>query len=632
MGMVVLLMRMKGAALRRSFTGPRAAVVIIGLLAAVLLAVCTLLLPLVPFTRVDIAVDVVCAALALWLVGWLAGPLVFPAEALPPEYFATLPMTRRRLAFGLLATGFVGVPGLATAIASAAVVVFAARLGPGPALVAVPAFVLQVLVVVLASKVLVRAVGTGRGSRFAREVKALAIGFGLAFVIVGPLALTFVYRQLAASWPPELAALVRGLPSGWAMVAVDATARGDGGIAVLALLGLAALCAVLLVAWVKLVDGGCARVRAGRRYPFARLRARSPLGTAIAKELRAYSAGLLRGFLVRAAFWWSLFFCVGLLLAHVSLLVPFTGVVVVIATGAVAGNYYDHERESLWLVLTSRGAEPVDTRAKQWAWVILLGPIGTGLTVLGVLWNEDPRLMPFAIAALPAVLGGAAGLIPAVAVAGLQFKFVPGLGRRVLQVQVMTVLIAVTVVPALATVAIGEVLDVGAIRWAGAVVGIATGVLSFGYLGRSAHRRLVANGLGYLARPKARPAAAAPARPVLVEATSPAAAKARARTRKPASGLALVVYFWVAGSFVFLFEGLIPLIALWAGARFVEGRFWYVPLYLPGSWQIPAALVFLLISMSMYGVAIHLTLKRRRRGNRTTAGSEQTTTELSTAA
>ncbi len=55
--------------------------------------------------------DLAGAAFALWVVGWLFGPVIFGGgdETLRPEHLSLLPIRPARLAAGLLATAFVGV-------------------------------------------------------------------------------------------------------------------------------------------------------------------------------------------------------------------------------------------------------------------------------------------------------------------------------------------------------------------------------------------------------------------------------------------------------------------------------------------------------------------------------------------
>ena len=70
---------------------------------------------------------------AIIVLGWLFLPLVFFGvdESLDPARFALLPLRRRTLIKGLFAAALVGLPAVATLVATAGMVQTAARLG-GP--------------------------------------------------------------------------------------------------------------------------------------------------------------------------------------------------------------------------------------------------------------------------------------------------------------------------------------------------------------------------------------------------------------------------------------------------------------------------------------------------------------------
>ena len=128
--MALVLMRMKLAILRHSATGDRAIRMVNGGALGLLLAGGTVALAVV-------APALLPVAFAAWALGWVAGPVLLGGgETLRPEHFTMLGIPPARLAAGLLAAALVGVAPLATLVAFAALVVYGARLGPGPALVA----------------------------------------------------------------------------------------------------------------------------------------------------------------------------------------------------------------------------------------------------------------------------------------------------------------------------------------------------------------------------------------------------------------------------------------------------------------------------------------------------------------
>ncbi|WP_163569235.1 hypothetical protein [Fodinicola feengrottensis] len=146
--MVGVLIRLKLDVLRRSYGGGRSALTIAGATVGLVLAGATLIVG----SR-DAAGDVLCLAFAMWTVGWIVGPMVTGGDtSLRPQYFALLPIPMRRLATGLFGAAFVGVPAVVTLAAFGALVLHGFRLGFGPGLVAIPAALLQLAVVVLLSK------------------------------------------------------------------------------------------------------------------------------------------------------------------------------------------------------------------------------------------------------------------------------------------------------------------------------------------------------------------------------------------------------------------------------------------------------------------------------------------------
>ena len=85
------------------------------------------------------------------------------------EHFALIPVPRRRLAADLLGAAFAGITTAVTLLAFISLVVFGARLGVLPALVGVPAVVLQLVLVVLLSRLAV----TGFGQAVRRLMAAV---------------------------------------------------------------------------------------------------------------------------------------------------------------------------------------------------------------------------------------------------------------------------------------------------------------------------------------------------------------------------------------------------------------------------------------------------------------------------
>jgi ABC-2 type transport system permease protein len=170
------------------------------------LAVGTLLCGLIRFDDPDRWVDLLAALFLGWLLGWAMGPIAVrgAGQGLRPEWFALLPVPPRRLAAGLLAASFVGVAPAITLVAFAALPVAAARLGVLPLLVAVPAAVGELVLVVVLSRVVVAALTASLSSRRGQELGGLLIAAVIALA-----GLAVVCGLLLAAWAGLLARTMR---------------------------------------------------------------------------------------------------------------------------------------------------------------------------------------------------------------------------------------------------------------------------------------------------------------------------------------------------------------------------------------------------------------------------------------
>jgi ABC-2 type transport system permease protein len=195
------------------------------------LAVGTLLLGLVRFQDPSRSVDLLATLFLGWLLGWVMGPVAVrgAGQGLRPEWFALLPLPPRRLAAGLLGASFVGVAPVVTLVAFAALPVTAARFGIPPVLVAVPAMLLQLVVVVLLSRVVMAALTATLSARRGQELGGLLVAVVIALASGGWSLAAIVGQQLAAGPSPALSTALRVLPSGWGPVAVAAAAWPGAG-------------------------------------------------------------------------------------------------------------------------------------------------------------------------------------------------------------------------------------------------------------------------------------------------------------------------------------------------------------------------------------------------------------------
>jgi ABC-2 type transport system permease protein len=393
------------------------------------LAVGTLLLGLVRFQDPSRSVDLLATLFLGWLLGWVMGPVAVrgAGQGLRPEWFALLPLPPRRLAAGLLGASFVGVAPVVTLVAFAALPVTAARFGIPPVLVAVPAMLLQLVVVVLLSRVVMAALTATLSARRGQELGGLLVAVVIALASGGWSLAAIVGQQLAAGPSPALSTALRVLPSGWGPVAVAAADQSNWPLAGGALAGLAVLAALLLLAWARLLPpimrrpggrgprtGGGRLARRGIAATHSaigrRLLPSGPTGAVLAKELRAWQRDPARGLLLVLALLVSVLnLAVPAAAFHAPAALPWVGLAVALITGMGMGNVYGDEGTALWLTRMVPGVEEADVRGRQAAWLLVVAPMTVLLTVALTLFSGQDWAWPFLLAALPAVLGGRRG-------------------------------------------------------------------------------------------------------------------------------------------------------------------------------------------------------------------------------
>ncbi|MET9293371.1 hypothetical protein [Streptomyces sp. NPDC003077] len=505
--MAVALIQMKLAVLRRDLTGPRAGWVFGGALAGLTLAAGTIALATVKARDAGTVRDVLAVAFALWTLGWMLGPVYTGQPVLRPEQFALQPIPRRRLALGLLGSAFVAVTTAVSLVAFAALLVFGIRLGAAPALVAVPCLLLHLAVVVLLSRLMGRLFGALSRSRVGAAISAVLSGALLVASSSGWIVLTALDPVLTRGFSDAFATAVRVLPSGWGVVAVEASSRSDWTTTVSATAGLVVLLALLWLMWTRSLGPvrwarPTVRGSAADRAEPRGWAATSPTGAVYAKELRTWTRDprRLQGLIMPPVF--AVLSCLVPLAFGSSAFLPFLGAVTALMGAAASGNLYGQDGTSLWLTLLTPGSERADVRGRQLAWLVLFTPMTLLLTVVGLAVAGQPDLTPWALTATFAVLGGGAGLVPLVGIDQLA----PGPDPRASknapmdhsdvagQAFAMLFLALGTAAPALAVVAAGELLGTPALTWAGVPVGLVTGVLAYAVLGRVAHGKLVKRG------------------------------------------------------------------------------------------------------------------------------------------
>ncbi|WP_238007368.1 hypothetical protein KZZ52_02145 [Dactylosporangium sp. AC04546] len=571
MAVALTMAQMKIAVLRHSYRGQRAQAAGTGAVLGLLLAAGTIYLAFV-------SPDLLAAGYAVWLLGWMLGPVFMGGgdETLRPEYFGMLGLPARRLAVGLLAGAFVGVAPLVSLVASLGLLVAGARLGVVNALVALPAMALQLAVFVLLSKVSVAVVGLTLRSRLG------AIGSGLVNgTILAALGQIWVFMVVFdTTGTPDA---VWYLPSGWGLLAV----RGQWW----ALGALAALVLALLGAWAALLSrrAGSTRVSGRGRRPIT---ATTAQGAVVAKELRTWARDLVRNHQLAFALSYGVCFAASPLLIGWDGMLPYAGPIFVAMAAAMASNLYGTDGTALWLTLMTPGMS--DVRGRQLAWISTQGPIALVLTVGLTAIAGGP--WPLVLALLPALLGGAAGLVPLISVTAL----VPGTdphrragnplrtseddGGLTGLAYLMLALVLAAAIPA--------VLAAAWLGWPGVLVGVVTGALYYWGFGRLAERRLRSHGPELLDTMRTgRKPQGSSGRPSVTTRFAELS-----RPRRLIAG-------WCLG---FAAIPLVPqgILAAVFVANGTLRHSWFLATYMPGGWRYVVAGAFIALGLAMYGTAL----------------------------
>jgi ABC-2 type transport system permease protein len=544
--------------------------------------------------------DVLVVALAVWMLGWVVGPLFAGGgdETLKPEYFSMLPLPPRTLSTGLLTAALAGVAPVISLIALTSLVIKGGQLGVAAALVALPALLLQLFCFVLASRLAVAVYGVLLQVRSGAVIAAVVNAFILAFTAQGwALIVAFVSEDVQGT----MATAARILPSGWGLAAVEATGRGDWLQVLGLLLALAALSGVMLVAWSALLVRRTTASRSGGTVKRA-LAATDPQAAAGAKELRTWTRDLLYGHRAVFAICYGLFFCLMPLAIGWKGMLPWAGPAAVVMAGAMSANLYGSDGTALWTTLMAPGSARLDVRARQRAFLLVFGPVTLVITLLLTWWSGSARAWPLALSVLPALLGGAAGLVVAASVyaavpttdahkrSGNPLNSGENEGETMGIVYVMLVLVGVTGAPAL-LVALNA-------SWWGVPVGILTGALIWWYLGRLAAHRLDQKGPELLTLLRH-------GRSASEQAKKTAGFEALPKWRRTAAGLCLGF-----GAIPLFPQAVVPAIFKLTGND--DTRSWFLALYQHGPWQwvVIAAMAALGLSMYAFGGVTYYRAKK----------------------
>jgi ABC-2 type transport system permease protein len=515
---------MKLRVLGNSLRGKRVVAMVFGGLFGLLIAVITLLTGLARFDDPSITVDLMASLYAGWLVGWVLAPVATGGgdETLRPEHFALLPIGKRKLAAGLLAASFVGVPAVVSLVAFLGLFVYGLTFGAGPAIVGLLFAVLQLVFTILVYRVVMALLGALLSTRKGKDLGIALIallglsGVGVNYVLnaLGP--------AIIDGRASEFAAVVRVLPSGWGAVAVGEAGIGNWLGALLLLLAMVTLIAGLLALWgvllVRRTTNTTFRGSSGkhsakadgpkRRSPLPD----TPIGAVARKELRTWQRDTRR----RVALLGSVM--IGVVITVVPSAsgtggqgIAYLGVLVVFFACMQSANLYGYDGSALWHTLVTPGAERADVRGRQLAWALIIAPLGLVLAAVLPAVVSSPSAYPWVFGLLPAVLGAGTGTLmlqsvfaatampdPRRNASPLSTSGRPGCANVLLSIGLMF-LLAFATLPVFAVLVAGAVADLPALMWAGVPVGIATGSVLAWWWGAVAVNRLVSHGPELLA-------------------------------------------------------------------------------------------------------------------------------------
>lgn len=178
--------------------------------------------------------------------------------------------------------------------------------------------------------------------------------------------------------------------------------------------------------------------------------------------------------------------------AGTSALLPFAGALTTIIAGACACNLYGSDGTSLWLTITTPRSAAADVRGRQAAWLMIVAPYALACTLVLTAISGQPWAWTWALALLPALLGGAAGLAPLASLISVQPPDETGGPTPAWSLKVHIALIAVplTALPPALTLLAAAHWQLRWLAWAAIPVGIATGLTLTRTLGSRATARL----------------------------------------------------------------------------------------------------------------------------------------------
>lgn len=505
--MVGILIEMRATIQRKNAQGKKLWGTLALVVVVLALAGSTFSTGLVHYSRTGAGADVLATLSFGWLLGWLTGPVLTGDDStLRMDYFKLLPIPARKLAYAIMGAAFANVSLFFSMIAFGGMIAYGAQYGVSAALVGVVAVLLNLVLAVVASTVAMGVLGPTISSRRGRDFGSMLVALVITLMSLASAIVPFIAKKLTNGSSPVLSRIVLGLPSGWGADSVEAAAHGRWGLVALSLGGLVVLIAVLVLVWPPLLarrltlsSNGKSKPKAvaHNRRPAKPILPSTPMGAVIGKELRMYSRSMLRSLQLMIAFLVGVLACIIPSLNGSTIMLPFAGPLFTIIAAACFTNLYGDDGSALWLTLTTPNVERADVRGRQWAWFLVVGPVGALLTVFLTAISGQHWAWPWVLAGEAALIVGGTGVILLVSILTV-FPLSQDGGptpQRQMKVNLMLIVIPlVTCLPPVALLIAGTIADSTGLKWLAVPVGVVWGCLLCGQLGRISTRRLETRG------------------------------------------------------------------------------------------------------------------------------------------
>lgn len=454
--------------------------------------------------------SVLSLAFAGWVLGAALGPVLLSGSgALRPDYFALLPIDRRALSRGLLASTFVGIASGFVLAAFLSSVVHAFALAPLTLVIALVGAPLTWVFAITASRLVYGLLGAAMRSTIGVEIAGIQFGLMFAAMFTGWMVVQAAVQSVPAliqNGLPDgpITAVLDAFPSSWPVLAIEQAAAGNWAAAMLLLAALGALDAVLVVATVALLTPRSEppRRKTGRRLSAGLVAGggilpKTQLGAVIGKEYRQWTRDPWRALEVRTAVWTGIaigfFALVG---GNYSVVAAFAGLIVAFMMSVAALNLYGQDGTAVWQTIVGQDATSIrsDVRGRQWATILVFLPQALLITVVFLVLTQHWWVTPIVVAALPALFGVGSGAAMITSAVGVS----PGVDPRKrvgpndangnigLHLWIVMLLTAVGVVPTAAMLVLSLVAPSPMLTLASVVVGILNGWIAAWLYGRIA--------------------------------------------------------------------------------------------------------------------------------------------------